>query len=181
MYKEVIKPTLVLIIISVIVSGMLALTYNATGVGELGKGISQAELDTYIKEVLPQGSKLLATEIKVEDPAILGIYKDESQKGIAIHLTTKGYGGQLKLLVGLDMDGKFTGAKVLESAETPGLGTKIENPEFIAKYVGTSKSVALTKDGGTVDGIAGATISSRAFTTGANKAFEIFEKVKGDL
>ncbi len=70
---------------------------------------------------------------------------------------------------------------MLETSETPGLGTKIENPDFIAKYIGKSKTVALTKDGGEIDGITGATISSRAFTAGVNKAFEIFEQIKGDL
>lgn len=181
MYKDVIKPTLVLIIISVIVSGLLAFTYNITGVGELGNGIVQADLDTYVTEVLPEGSKLVLSETDVVDDALLGIYKDESQKGVAIHLITKGYGGEMKMLVGLDKEGKVTGAKVLETSETPGLGTKIENPDFIAKYIGKSKTVALTKDGGEIDGITGATISSRAFTAGVNKAFEIFEQIKGDL
>ncbi len=181
MYKEIIKPTLVLIIISVIVGGMLALAYNITGVGELGKGISPKELDTYIKDVLPKGKKLINADKTMDDAKILGIYKDESGAGVAIHLITKGYGGELKILVGLDMNGIFTGAKILETKETPGLGSKIEDKAFIDKYLGKSKNVAITKDGGEIDGITGATISSRAFTAGVNKAFEIFEQVKGEL
>ncbi|WMJ23307.1 RnfABCDGE type electron transport complex subunit G [Paludicola sp. MB14-C6] len=181
MYKEIIKPTLVLIIIAAIISGILAFTYNAAGIGELGKGLSQEELDKNIKEVLPKGTKLKYFDFALEDASVLGIYNDEGGAGCAIHVVTKGYGGEMKVLIGLDKDGAVTGAKVLESQETPGLGTKISEKPFLDKYLGKKAEVKLTKDGGEIEGIAGATISSNAFTKAVNKAFEVFNKVKGDL
>lgn len=181
MYKEIIKPTLVLVIISSIISGALALAYNLTGVGELGKTIPANELSAYISEVLPQGEKLVSKKVAVEDPNLLGVYGDIGKKGAAIHVLTKGYGGEMKVLVGLDMDGKVTGIKILDTLETPNIGSKIETPEFLQKYVGKSKEVAIKKDGGEIDGIAGATISSRALTKAVNTAFDVFDKVKGEL
>lgn len=181
MYKEIIKPTLVLIIIVAIVSGVLAFTYNAAGIGELGKGLSSDELEEIIKDVLPSGTKLVYQEFALEDANVLGIYNDEGGAGCAIHVLTKGYGGDLTVIVGLDKDGAITGAKVLESKETQGLGSKIADPAFIERFIGKKNEVKLTKEGGDVEGITGATISSNAFVTAVNKAFEVFDKVKGDL
>lgn len=178
MYKDIIKPTLVLIIISVTVGLLLSLTYNLADIGSLGMGIAQEDLDEYIKDVLPEGSKLVLMKSDETDEGILGYYEDESNKGIAIYVSTKGYGGDLKALVGLDNNGQFTGAKIVESAETPGLGSKIAEPDYLNRYIGQSGEVALKADGGSIDGIAGATISSRAFTDIVNKAFQGFERVK---
>lgn len=182
MYKDIVKPILVLIIIVALVSGILAITYNLTGVGELGKGIPQNELDTIVKEIIPNGTKLSSMRVFLDDKDILGVYKEENNKGVAVHVQSKGYGQEpLVLIIGLDIDGKFTGAKILKTTETPGVGTKIENNDFIDKFKGKTNEVKLKKDGGNVDEIAGSTVSSRAFTQGVNKAFETFNKIKEDL
>lgn len=182
MYKDIVKPILVLIIIVALVSGVLAITYNLTGVGELGKGIPQNELDTIVKEIIPNGTKLNSMDTSLDDKDVLGVYKEENNKGVAVHVQSKGYGQEpLVLIVGLDMDGKFTGAKILKTTETPGVGTKIENKDFIEKFKGTADEVKLKKDDGSIDEITGATISSRAFAQGVNKAFETFNEIKGDL
>lgn len=181
MYKQIIRPTIVLIIISAIVSAMLAITYNVAGIGDLGKGIAQDALDAITVEVMPNATKLILTGTESENPNVYGIYKDEGGKGIAIHLMTKGYGGEMKIIVGLDNNGAITGAKVLESAETPNLGTKVEASDYISQYVGKTGNVAISKDGGDIEAVAGATISSRGFTAGINTAFEVYEAVKGAI
>lgn len=181
MFNEIVKPTLVLVIIAVIVSGLLATTYNVTGVGELGNGISQAKLDEIVKEVMPKATKLVDTGIKIDDTRFLGIYKDEGGAGAAIHLVTKGYGGKIKMLVGLDNDGNVVGAKIMETAETPNIGTKISEPDFIAQFISKNTSVASKKKGGDIDTISGATISSKAFITGINTAFEFYKLTKEEV
>lgn len=180
MFKDIIKPTIVLTFISVVVAVILAVTYNFTGIGELGQAIPQKELDEYIVEVLPKGSKLVAVKQEVEMENILGIYKDETNEGVAVYSKVNGY-HEFNMLVGLNMNGEITGVKILESTETPGIGTKIENKDFINEFIGKNEPVKFKKDGGDIDAIAGATYSSSGFIEGINKAIEVFETVKGSL
>lgn len=181
MYKEIIKPTLVLIIISAVVAGLLAATYNLAGISELGKGISTEKLEEYTQQVMPEATKLILTKTTSEDPAFLGVYRDENCTGAAIHITTKGYGGELKMLVGIDIDGVVTGIAITESMETNGLGSKATDPKYLANFVGKSGSVDVKKSGGEIDAIAGATVSSTAVGNGVNSALDIFSKVKGEF
>ena len=75
----------------------------------------------------------------------------------AISITTQGYGGKntLKMAVGIDMDGKITGTKVLAHKETAGLGSKITSDAFQGQFSGKDRGL----DG--VDNITGATFSSK--------------------
>jgi electron transport complex protein RnfG len=76
-----------------------------------------------------------------------------------------GYGGEIEALVGIAPDGKVTGVQVLAHAETPGLGAKFTQPEFLAQFTGkTLDNVRwrVKKDGGEFDQITGATITPRA-------------------
>lgn len=181
MYKDIIKPTLVLIVIVAVMSALLAITYNVAGIGELGKGIPPDELDAMMPTVLPSATKLKNTNMTFDSPDILGVYEDETNAGSAIHLETNGYGGPMKMLVGVDKDGKVAGIKIIESAETPNLGTKAHETGYLAQYIGKSGILAITKDGGDIDMVAGASTSSRAVATGVTRALEIYESVKGDL
>ena len=75
-----------------------------------------------------------------------------------------GYSGTIRLVYGVDASGALTGVQVLEHTETPGLGAKITTA-WIDQFKGkTRDEVALKKDGGAIDAIAAATISSRAVT-----------------
>ncbi|MBW1660289.1 MAG: RnfABCDGE type electron transport complex subunit G [Deltaproteobacteria bacterium] len=91
----------------------------------------------------------------------------------------KGYGGDISLLMGLDMKGKITGIEILGMMETPGLGARIEEPAFKKQFVGrTLKNTkwAVKKDGGDIDQITGATISPRAVTEAIYGGLQLFEK-----
>ncbi len=91
----------------------------------------------------------------------------------------KGYGGNIDILMGVDMQGKITGIEILSMAETPGLGARIKEPAFKNQFVGrTLKNTrwAVKKDGGDIDQITGATISPRAVTDALHHGLELFEK-----
>ncbi len=76
-----------------------------------------------------------------------------------------GYSGAIRLVYGVDVSGALTGVQVLEHTETPGLGAKITTAAWTDQFKGkTRDEVALEKDGGAIDAIAAATISSRAVT-----------------
>lgn len=91
----------------------------------------------------------------------------------------KGYGGNVWLMVGLLPNGNIQNISVLEHKETPGLGTKMNNTEFKNLFIGQNPStfnLKVTKDGGDVDALAGATITSRAFGQAIQLAYDTYMK-----
>jgi len=87
-------------------------------------------------------------------------------------IVTKGYGGEIEITVGIDNDGAITGISVGGSSfsETAGLGARAKEAWFSEQYIGKSSPIALTKDGGEIDAITSATITSRAVTNAVNSA-----------
>ena len=108
--------------------------------------------------------------------AISGVYKatvDGADAGYCVEVQPKGFGGTLTMIVGVSADGTVAGAKVTSHAETPGLGAKSQTDDaWIAQYAGqpADGSLQVSKDGGTINAITGATITSRAVTDGVNTA-----------
>lgn len=184
MFKDIIKPTLVLIVISVVISALLAVTYNATGVGELAaSGLSAEELAEFQPQALPTASSLQAVQTSLEAEDILGVYRDEGGSGAAFYVVTRGYDGEMKLLVGIDPSGAVAGVAAVDvSHETPGLGSRVGEKEFLDKFIGLSGSVTVDKTGDVdVDAIVNSTVSSQAVGNGVNRALEAYESVKGEL
>lgn len=97
--------------------------------------------------------------------------------GWGLRLGSRGYGGYAQLVIGLDTSGSVTGVSVLSHAETPGLGTKaVENDEFLGQF--TELPEAFTaKDVKAIDGISGATKSSRAVKNAVTAAGAIYADV----
>jgi electron transport complex protein RnfG len=99
--------------------------------------------------------------------------------GIVFRVFPQGYGGIIPITVGLDREEKITGIKIASAAEglkeTPGLGVKITEPTFTQQFIGKSGfQITITKDGGEIDAITAATISSRAVCTGIRKGIETY-------
>ena len=117
---------------------------------------SQDSLEVYPAK---KGGKLVASAIRSYSP--------------------KGYGGNVWLMVGLLPDGNIQNISVLEHKETPGLGTKMNDDEFKSQFIGKNPStfsLKVQKDGGDVDALTGATITSRAFGQATQLAFENYMK-----
>ena len=100
--------------------------------------------------------------------------------GAAVETIANGFGGELKLLVGFDPDGKILGYTLLEHAETPGLGAKAdkwfqkgEKGDIIGKS--PAEPLTVSKDGGQVDAITASTITSRAFLLAVNNAYNAYK------
>jgi electron transport complex protein RnfG len=100
--------------------------------------------------------------------------------GAAVQSSTLGFGGELKVLVGFDPDGKILGYTLLEHAETPGLGAKAdkwfqkgEKGDIVGKN--PQEKLSVSKDGGQVDAITASTITSRAFLLAVNNAYNAYK------
>ena len=89
-------------------------------------------------------------------------------------IVTKGYGGEIEITVGIDLSGAVTGVSVGGSSfsETAGLGARAKEAWFGAQFVSQVSPISLTKDGGTIDAITSATITSRAVTGAVNNAVQ---------
>jgi Na+-translocating ferredoxin:NAD+ oxidoreductase subunit G len=87
-------------------------------------------------------------------------------------IVTKGYGGEIEITVGVDLSGALTGISVGGSSfsETAGLGARAKEPWFAEHFIGKLAPVSLKKDGGEIDAITSATITSRAVTKAVNEA-----------
>lgn len=99
--------------------------------------------------------------------------------------SSAGFSGDIKIIYGFDIDGNITGYEVMSHAETPGLGAKMgewfRSPEGRRNVIGLNPSTAnltVSKDGGDVDAITAATITSRAFLDALNRASRAFNQFK---
>ena len=108
--------------------------------------------------------------------------KDGRVIGTAVEaISNIGFGGEIKLLVGFLPEGTINDIAVLDHTETPGLGDKMEKKksDFSAQFKGKNPkqfNLSVTKDGGDVDAITAATISSRAFCDAVQKAYTVYEE-----
>jgi len=122
-----------------------------------------AAQEAEVQEMLAALFPTLETYQFEETSGLYTILAEGAVIGQARMLQAGGYGGAIDILVGLQPDGKLRGIRIISQQETPGLGAKISEPTFLDQFVGLSASeVELSKDGGAIDAITGATISSRA-------------------
>jgi electron transport complex protein RnfG len=109
--------------------------------------------------------------------------KDNTIVGYAINTNTKkGFSGNISLMAGFKPDGTIINITVLEQKETPGLGNKMAEPPFKNQFNDKNPAqykLKVKKDGGPVDAITAATISSRAFCDAVQRAYNALQK--GDL
>lgn len=101
---------------------------------------------------------------------ITGAYHGTRFVGYCVEVSPNGFGGAISLMVGVNPNGKVTGVTVLSHSETPGLGAKAEDPDFLEQYIGKSGKISVGQQGNSINAITGATITSKAVTEGVNTA-----------
>jgi len=149
----------------------------------------QKKLEAAIKSVLPDFDEI--KEAKFIDPegkdslTFYYAFKNGEEVGAAIKTyTMEGFSGKIELMVGLLEDGTINNTAVLAHKETPGLGDKMDaaKSDFPLQFMGKNPNdfkLSVTKDGGSIDAITAATISSRAFCDAVERAYITFENEKG--
>ncbi|UCD32142.1 MAG: FMN-binding protein, partial [Desulfobacterales bacterium] len=104
---------------------------------------------------------------------------------VAFESFGKGYGGEVGLMVGVDLDNdKIIGVGVTTHSETPGLGAQAkDDPTFVSQFKGfaIAEPAKVTTDGGKINAMSGATITSRAVCSAATDAGQIYQKLKPQL
>ena len=167
----VLRLALTLLAITAVVAAALAgvNSITAPAIAELNAQKTQEAIEL----VLPGGGEEI-TDFPAAD-LVAKVYKGEN--GYAVQTTPGGFDNTITMMVGVDKSGNVLGIDVISHSETAGLGavSDADTPAGIAfreQFKGASGSVSVTKDGGQMDAITGATITSRAVCAGVNAALE---------
>jgi Na+-translocating ferredoxin:NAD+ oxidoreductase subunit G len=188
-----INMVLTLFVVTFVAAVALGFVYDLTKDAiEEAKMKAQSEA---IEKVLPEYDEL-GESVKVALPEsedsleIFPAYNGGELVGVAVKtFTNNGFSGFISVMAGIDNSGNLSGYEVLEHAETPGLGSKMDvwfrntekpNQNVIGKNPNTIK-FEVTKDGGDIDAITASTITSRAFLDALTKAFEAYNNTNQQL
>ena len=140
-----------------------------------------------VANVLPEFDSNELSEHTIDDMPIK-VYtakKGDETVGYAVESMTKnGFGGVIRMMVGFTADGKINNVNVLEQAETPGLGTKMcdEGNALLSSIQGKNSwevEFKVKKDGGELDALTAATISSRAYYEAVARAYQAYSVASG--
>ena len=122
-----------------------------------------------MNEVLPYDGEYTEVTYSGGDATVESVYQAGDQ-GYVVQVSPSGsFSGTLTVMVGVDSAGAVTGISIVKTSETAGLGAKAGEESFRSQFVGLT-SASVTKDGGTVDALTGATITSRAVCNAVNSA-----------
>ncbi len=196
MFKEIIKPALILFIICAVVTGALAYVNGVTEpiIAENNRLAEQESL----KEVFPGADGFLdaksAEELTAQGFAVTEriskVY--EAQKngetiGYVVSAISSGYGGSIHLFVGISKEASITGVSLVSHNETPGLGSKGAEPAFKDQYLGKipEKEFTVVKTAAKADyeiqAISGATTTSKGVTNGVKDAVALVRSMAGGI
>ncbi len=176
-----------LFVVTVIAGFALGGVYNATK--EPIALAKKAKAEAAVKAVIPEFDDLKTFKVLAADGSDSLIfnkgYKDGELVGTAIEsFSNNGYDPtQIRVVVGFSADGKILNTSVLQHKETPGLGTKMKDEKFKTQFQNQDPSnflLMVKKDGGSVDAITAATISSRAFCDALERANATLKKEGGN-
>lgn len=167
--KYVLRLALTLLLITSVVAAILA-GVNSVTAPKIAQ-LKEQKTQNAIEAVLPGGGQ----EVSFTDATGLVTNVYQGSAGYAVQVAPSGFGGAVTMMVGVDNDGKVLGISIISHAETAGLGAVAAaqtsaGESFRGQFAGMSGTVTVTKDGGQVDAITGATITSRAVCVGVSAA-----------
>ncbi|MCF8218923.1 MAG: RnfABCDGE type electron transport complex subunit G [Bacteroidales bacterium] len=181
---------LTMVIVTAVAALALGGVYKATK-APIAKN-QEKKTNAALQKVLPEFDNKITRDTKTLETDLgkeITLYKakkDGELVGVAIEsFSTKGYSGLVKIMVGFLPDGTIKNISVLQHAETPGLGDKMEKgkSEWSKQFNGKNPAefnLSVSKDGGDVDAITAATISSRAYCDAVKRAYKAFkQEIKG--
>ena len=165
---DFIKLSVILCLICVVAAAALAVTEGITT--PVIKIREAEELAKNLKVYVPDADNF---EEAIKDGKTFYVASKGGQDISYIMPASKGpgYGGDIVIDVATDVEGKVIALKITALSETPGLGDRVQNPDFLQQYIGKSLNDPLAV-GDDINGISGATVSSRAVTTAVKNALE---------
>lgn len=187
--REMIKMVVVLTVISLASGGLLAALRDGTQ-ERIDNQVLEFVKGPAVRDILKDAANdPIASRFQIKDGDTLRTFFvaviGGQPRGVALESSGKGYGGDVGLMVGIDVaENKILGVGVTTMSETPGLGARAKtDPKFVAQFKGRSLSepVKVTQDGGPINAISGATITSRAVSSGVSDALTLYERLKPQI
>ncbi|MBR6620191.1 MAG: RnfABCDGE type electron transport complex subunit G [Clostridia bacterium] len=177
--SDILKPVAVLTLICIVTSALLAYTNSLTAPVIAALAV-ETEMNTR-KEVLKDAAEFVDSDL---NGTAYCTGKDASGTTIGYVFTTaaKGYGGDVKIMVGVNADGTVAGVQILSLSETPGLGMNATKPSFLEQFIGKTLGIAVNKNEpaeNEIKALTGATITSKAVTSAVNTALEYYAEITG--
>lgn len=169
--KFVMRLALTLLIITSVVAVCLAGVNKITAPAIAQQNLQKTQ--QAITAVLPGGYDTEVTSYADDTGLVSKVYAGAN--GYAFEVNPVGFDSAITMMVGVGNDGKVLGISIVSHSETSGLGAvaaaqTAAGESFRQQFVGASGSVSVSKDGGSIDALTGATITSRAVCTGINAA-----------
>lgn len=187
--RDIIKPSVTLFVICIIVAVCLAFTFSVTKAtideravadGQNARKTVLADADSFKKlEVIESDNKFVYIS-----EAYQGL-KGDTPAGYVMTVVSKGYGGAVEVVVGVDTKGNVAGVKIGNNSETPGLGSKAKDAPFISQFdkLSPKEPLKVVKGKKTkaeeIQAISGATITSRAVTGAVQTALDTAAELAG--
>jgi len=187
--REMIKMVIVLTILSCFSGGVLAYLRNST----------QERIDNQVLEFVkgpavrtifegasnnPIADRFTLKDGDVERTFFVAVL-DGEPRGVAFETSAKGYGGDVGVMVGINVkEGKLLGVGVTTHSETPGMGAKAKtDPGFVSQFkdLPATEPIKVAADGGSINAISGATLTSRAVSAASTDAGQIYQKLKPQI
>ena len=182
--KKILQLVVSLTIISAVCAAVLAFVNKCTK--DRIANLTTEKTAAAAKAVLPSSVTALDKKADPSDPSLEVVvgYADAAKTKVtgyaAPGLSKKGYGGEIRLMVGLTPDRKVVTYRPLAANETPGLGAKLGDQEFSKQFNDKNgTSLKVKKDGGEIDAITGATITSRAVCEAIADACARVDRIEG--
>ena len=178
MKKEFIKLSLTLCAITLVAALLLAGVNSITE--EKIKASEEAAVENAMKSIMSDAD---AFE-KVNDYITKGLSGD-AVIGYCVNVSAKGFGGEIKMIVGINNDNTIAGIDILSHSETAGLGAKADTEDFKNRFKGKNTNLSIVKtptdSDGAVMAITGATITSKAVADGISEAQRLLNEMQGGV
>ena len=168
----VLRLTLTLFLITTIVAGLLGLVNYVTA-DTIAEQIAQ-KAENAMRQVLEADS--YAPLDVPEESAVTAAYR-AGDRSYVVRVAPNGFGGAIDMMVGVDVSGAVTGVAIVSQSETASLGANCTREDFRAQFTGKTGTLSVSKDGGEIEALTGATVTSRAVTEGVNTALEFVQEV----
>ncbi len=165
---SMVKIVVTLLLFAAVVAGLLGLVNYITA--QRIADYKAAKLQASMHAVLPASE--YSQVIYSGDPTVAAVFR-AGDEGWVIEVTPSGFGGLIDMLVGVDKLGAVTGVSIVSMSETSGLGANAARESFRSQYIGKTLGVKLRKQGGEIDALTGATVTSTAVTKGVNTALSV--------
>lgn len=196
MFKEIIKPSLILFLVCAFITGALAYVNGVTEpiIDENNRIAEQESLmnvysnaDNFLEAKTADKLKAEGVDVSENIEKLYIAQKDGQSVGYVAAVFSRGYGGQMKILVGIDNDLNIEGISLTSHNETPGLGANASNPKFTDQFLGKASQSTynvvkrIPNNKNEIQAITAATVTSKAVTKGIDEAVALIRLIAGGV